>query len=147
MKLSDKGSTFNQATTAAVGIAKIGRGSMKSYHSYDIEERIGFADWANRVLGKDPDMKHLLPINLETEEIFEKVKDGILLCKLINSAIKDTIDNRSINKVKAGKTSVDTFRSTENLNLALNSASSIGATVVNIGAQDILDGRGHLVLG
>ena len=35
----------------------------------------------------------------------------------------------------------------ENLNLAINSAKSIGCNVVNIGAQDLLDGRHHLVLG
>lgn len=35
----------------------------------------------------------------------------------------------------------------ENLNLALNSASAIGCQVVNIGAQDLKEGRPHLVLG
>ncbi|RXM36850.1 Short transient receptor potential channel 1 [Acipenser ruthenus] len=35
----------------------------------------------------------------------------------------------------------------ENLVLALNSASAIGCTVVNIGAQDLRAGRPHLVLG
>lgn len=35
----------------------------------------------------------------------------------------------------------------ENLNLALNSASAIGCQVVNIGAQDLKEGKPHLVLG
>ena len=35
----------------------------------------------------------------------------------------------------------------ENLNLALNSASAIGCHVVNIGAEDLKEGRQHLVLG
>uniref|UniRef100_A0A8C9FXS1 Plastin 1 n=1 Tax=Pavo cristatus TaxID=9049 RepID=A0A8C9FXS1_PAVCR len=35
----------------------------------------------------------------------------------------------------------------ENLNLALNSASAIGCTVVNIGSQDLQEGKPHLVLG
>ncbi|XP_044525391.1 plastin-1 [Gracilinanus agilis] len=35
----------------------------------------------------------------------------------------------------------------ENLNLALNSASAIGCTVVNIGAQDLKEGKPHLVMG
>ena len=25
---------------------------MKSYHSYAVEDRVGFADWCNRILGK-----------------------------------------------------------------------------------------------
>ena len=39
------------------------------------------------------------------------------------------------------------FRQKENLNLALNSASAIGCQVVNIGAQDLKEGKPHLVLG
>ena len=35
----------------------------------------------------------------------------------------------------------------ENLNLAINAAKSIGLTVVNIGAGDLIEGRPHLVLG
>ena len=35
----------------------------------------------------------------------------------------------------------------ENLNLALNSASAIGCNIVNIGAQDIIDAKAHLILG
>ena len=35
----------------------------------------------------------------------------------------------------------------ENLNLAINAAKSIGLTVVNIGASDLMEGRPHLVLG
>ncbi len=45
------------------------------------------------------------------------------------------------------KGNLNTFTSTENLNLAINSAKAIGCTVVNIGAQDIMDGTEHLVLG
>jgi len=143
----DSGRKFNDQIETKAGLKHLGKGSMKSYHSYAIEERIGVADWCNRVLKGDKDMKHILPIDLDTEDLFLKAKDGILFCKLINSAISDTIDERSINKIKEGKTEVDTFRQTENLNLALNSAKSIGATVINVGSQDILDGRGHLILG
>eukprot|EP00960_Hanusia_phi_P042822 755726-Hanusia_phi.AAC.1 len=35
----------------------------------------------------------------------------------------------------------------ENQNLAINSARAIGCNVINIGAQDLIDGRPHLVLG
>jgi plastin-1 len=36
---------------------------------------------------------------------------------------------------------------TENQNLALNAAKAIGCQVINIGAQDLIEGRPHLVLG
>jgi hypothetical protein len=55
----DIGRTFAENTKEAKGINRIGSVT-KSYHSYPVEERIGFADWCNRVLGKDKDLKHLL---------------------------------------------------------------------------------------
>ena len=39
------------------------------------------------------------------------------------------------------------FTMQENQTLALNSASSIGCNIINIGAQDIMEGRPHLILG
>uniref|UniRef100_A0A3B5AUI6 Plastin-3 n=1 Tax=Stegastes partitus TaxID=144197 RepID=A0A3B5AUI6_9TELE len=62
--------------------------------------------------------------------------------KLINLSVPDTIDERTINIKK-----LTPFTINENLNLALNSASAIGCQVVNIGAQDLKEGKPHLVLG
>ncbi|KAK1902369.1 Plastin-2 [Dissostichus eleginoides] len=53
----------------------------------------------------------------------------------------DTIDERTINKKKLTPFTI------QNLNLALNSSSAIGCHVVNIGAEDLKEGRQHLVLG
>lgn len=36
---------------------------------------------------------------------------------------------------------INIFQKTENLNIALNAAKKIGCTVVNMGAQDIVEGR------
>lgn len=63
--------------------------------------------------------------------------------KLINAAVPDTIDERVLNK---GRT-LSPFHKTENNNVMINSAKAIGCSVVNIGSQDIADGRPHLVLG
>nr|XP_006008768.1 PREDICTED: plastin-3 isoform X3 [Latimeria chalumnae] len=62
--------------------------------------------------------------------------------KMINLSVADTIDERAINKKK-----LTPFTIQENLNLALNSASAIGCHVVNIGAEDLREGKPHLVLG
>ncbi|NXD12548.1 PLSI protein, partial [Nothocercus nigrocapillus] len=51
------------------------------------------------------------------------------------------------NKKKGGGEGEGANYSGENLNLALNSASAIGCTVVNIGSQDLQEGKPHLVLG
>ncbi|KAF3845220.1 hypothetical protein F7725_008383 [Dissostichus mawsoni] len=89
----------------------------------------------------EPDCQHLLPMNPDDESLFASVRDGILLCKMINLSQPDTIDERVINTKKLA-----TFTMT-NLVLALNSASAIGCTVVSIDAHDLMAGKPHLVLG
>ena len=61
---------------------------------------------------------------------------------MINKSQPDTIDERTINK---GKMSI--YQKHENLTLALNSAQSIGCNIVNIGPEDLQQGKPHLVLG
>ena len=62
--------------------------------------------------------------------------------KLINSAVEGTIDERAINKKK-----LNTYTIHENNILVVNSASAIGCNIVNIGAEDLMSGKPHLVLG
>uniref|UniRef100_A0A665T7T9 Plastin-3 n=1 Tax=Echeneis naucrates TaxID=173247 RepID=A0A665T7T9_ECHNA len=137
---------FRKALNKKEGIVAIGGTSEISsegtQHSISEQERFAFANYINSSLEKDPDCKHVLPINPNTEHLFKAVSDGILLCKLINLSVPDTIDERTINKKK-----LTAFTTQENLNLALNSASAIGCQVVNIGAQDLKEGKPHLVLG
>uniref|UniRef100_A0AAQ5YT53 Plastin-3 n=1 Tax=Amphiprion ocellaris TaxID=80972 RepID=A0AAQ5YT53_AMPOC len=137
---------FKTALNKKEGIVAIGGTSEISsegtQHSISEQERFAFANYINSSLEKDPDCQHVLPINPNTEALFKAVADGILLCKLINLSVPDTIDERTINKKK-----LTPFTIQENLNLALNSASAIGCQVVNIGAQDLKEGKPHLVLG
>ncbi|KDO58579.1 hypothetical protein CISIN_1g035967mg, partial [Citrus sinensis] len=63
--------------------------------------------------------------------------------KLINVAVPGTIDERAINT----KRLLNPWERNENHTLCLNSAKAIGCTVVNIGTQDFIEGRRHLVLG
>ncbi|KAI9109691.1 hypothetical protein K1719_019321 [Acacia pycnantha] len=78
-----------------------------------------------------------------TDDLFEIAKDGILLCKLVNVAVSGTIEERAINT----KSVLNPWERNENHTLCLNSAKAIGCTVVNIGTQDFIEGRRHLVLG
>jgi plastin-1 len=68
------------------------------------------------------------------------------LAKLINDSVNGTIDERVLNFGTATK-KLSPFQMTENNNLVVNSAKAIGCSVVNIGAQDIIEGREHLILG
>lgn len=138
--------TFRKAINKKEGILAIGGTSEQSsegtQHSYSEEERFAFVNWINSALAGDPDCQHVLPMEPNDDSLFTKVGDGIVLCKMINLSVPDTIDERTINKKK-----LTTFTKSENLNLALNSASAIGCHVVNIGAQDLKEGKPHLVLG
>ena len=66
----------------------------------------------------------------------------VFYSKLINNSVKDTIDERAINKTK-----LNVYTINENQTLALNSASAIGCNIVNIGAEDLSQGIPHLCLG
>lgn len=115
-------------------------------HSYSEAERVAFVDWMNSALKEDVEACVYLPINPATSDVFEKIKDGILLCKMINLSAPDTIDERAVNKAKAGK-ALSIYKIHENMMLALNSARAIGCNIVNIGAEDLEKGKAHLVLG
>ncbi|CAH2314971.1 plastin-3 [Pelobates cultripes] len=146
LKSSDIAKTFRKAINRKDGICAIGGTSELSsegtQHSYSEEEKYAFVNWINKALENDPDCKHVLPMNPNTNDLFKTLGDGIVLCKMINLSVPDTIDERVINKKK-----LTPFTIQENLNLALNSASAIGCHVVNIGAEDLKAGKPHLVLG
>uniref|UniRef100_A0A7N6AFN0 Plastin-2 n=1 Tax=Anabas testudineus TaxID=64144 RepID=A0A7N6AFN0_ANATE len=144
LKSSEVAKTFRKAINKKEGIRNVAGTSEQSgtQHSYSEEEKVAFVNWINKALEKDADCKHILPMDPNTDDLFTAMGDGIILCKMINLSVADTIDERTINKKK-----LTPFTIQENLNLALNSASAIGCHVVNIGAEDLKEGRQHLVLG
>ncbi|RXG73373.1 Plastin-3 [Armadillidium vulgare] len=146
LKAKDVASTFKKMVNKRENLETIGGMSTASSegttHSVRLEEQLAFSDWINSNLGHDPDLKHLLPIDPEGKTLYDKVKDGILLCKIINHSCPDTIDERAINKKN-----LTLYTKHENLTLALSSAQAIGCNVVNIDAHDLAKGKPHLVLG
>ena len=79
-------------------------------------------------------------------QLFDEARDGLILCKLINDSVPDTIDMRVVNKPTARK-ALNAFQITENNNIVITSAKAIGCSVVHIGSNDIAEGRAHLILG
>ncbi|KAM9500747.1 plastin-1 [Clarias gariepinus] len=146
IKSKDIRETFRRTITRKDGICSFGgtsgSSSQGTQHSYSDEEKVAFVNWINKALANDPDCQHFIPMDPNTDSLFTSVKDGILLCKMVNHSQKETIDERVINTKKRSM-----FNMTENLILALNSASAIGCMVVNIDAQDMIAGTPHLVLG
>lgn len=112
----------------------------KIYSSVHGEQRL-FSEWINNNLSNDPDLEHLLPIDPEGKDLYEKIKDGILLCKLVNNACPGTIDERAI--YKQDLTSQMKY---DNLTLALGSAIAIGCNNENINADNLAAGQPNQVL-
>lgn len=118
-------------------------------HSYAPEEMAAFSEHLSECLKGDADCKYLLPIQSEGLDLCKKVGDGVLLAKFINIAVRDTIDERALNKRKNNQP-LSLFQINENQNLVLKAAVSIGAKVTNIGAEELNAGEKsppHLVLG
>ena len=82
--------------------------------------------------------------------MYEKMDDGIILCKMINLAAADTIDERVINKgpklgifkvfILLTKLQIQTLKllqQHENLTLAINSAKAIGCVVIGIDSHTL----------
>uniref|UniRef100_A0A8C5VML4 Plastin-3 n=1 Tax=Microcebus murinus TaxID=30608 RepID=A0A8C5VML4_MICMU len=132
VKSSDIAKTFRKAINRKEGICALGRTSELSskgtQHSYSLWKMIPIAP--------------VIPMNPNTDNLFKAVGDGIVLCKMINLSVPDTIEKRIINKKKLTPSIIQ-----ENLNLALNSASATGCHVVNIGSEDLWAGKPHLVWG
>lgn len=146
LKAKDVASTFKTAVSKKGNLKTLGGMSSQSAegttHSVRMEEQLAFSDWINSNLGHDPDLKHLMPLDAEGKALYQKIKDGILLCKIINHSCPDTIDERAINKKN-----LTVYREFENLTLALVSSQAIGCNIVNIDAHDLAKGKPHLVLG
>ena len=138
-----KSSDFTESLKKHAKLIKIsGKGGAE--RSYAQEEVTGYVNHINSILSGDPDLKGILPINPDGDEFFHKLDDGILLCKMVNMAQAEALDERTITK---DPKKLNAFSKAHNIDLALNSAKGIGISTVNIGNTDIRDGTIHLVLG
>lgn len=111
-------------------------------HTINEDEKESFVLHINQELANDKHLQKRIPIDKTSMQLFSECKDGLILAKLINSSVPGTIDERVLNI-----TGNSLFKMTENGNVVINSAKAIGCSVVNIGAQDLIDGREHLILG
>jgi len=89
-------SGFGKVYKKAEQLVKIS-GAGGSEHSFSEDEKQSFVDFINEALKTDKHVGSRMPINPEGMDIFAAVKDGLVLCKLINYAVTDTIDERVLN--------------------------------------------------
>ena len=120
----------------------VGLAGSNSFSTFSEEEKASFTRIINSVLANDKHLQKVLPINPDNMDLFTALRDGIILCKLIN-LVENKIDERVINI----KETLNVFQMTENLNLAINTSKVIGCTVVNINSTTIIEQKYTLILG
>ena len=96
-------------------------------------EKTAYIKFINSILSNDPIIKKYLPIDPDTNEIFEKIKDGMIFCKLINKIEEGKIDERSINK------NPNDYQKWQNLNLAISTAKILGLKFGGITSEIIME--------
>jgi len=140
-------SPAHQSKSSISGRIQVQGSSANVTHTINEDERTEFTRHINAVLAGDPDIGNRLPFPTDTFEMFDECRDGLVLAKLINDSVADTIDERVLNRPGRKIKTVNAFHMTENNNIVINSAKGIGCSVVNIGSGDIKEGREHLILG
>jgi len=133
-------SFINKAGKAMVRVSKGDNGMQ--FQTFSEEERTAYVKVINSSLADDPACKKYLPIDPNNNEIFDRIKDGVILCKLINKAQEGTIDERVINT----KDNMNIFQQVENLNLAISAAKSIGLNVIGLNYDSIMDGKNYIMV-
>ncbi|KAI5860134.1 calponin homology domain-containing protein [Durotheca rogersii] len=139
--------TGGHVSKGSIGKIHVQGSSANVTHTINEDERTEFTRHINAVLAGDPDIGSRLPFPTDTFEMFDECKDGLVLAKLINDSVPDTIDERVLNIPGRKVKKLNAFQMTENNNIVIESAKGIGCSVVNIGSGDIIEVREHLILG
>ena len=71
-------------------------GDRRSVHIVSMEEQAAFAEWINTNLAGDPRLATKLSLDKSGEDLYEKMDDGVILCKMVNLAAPGTIKVRSV---------------------------------------------------
>ena len=130
----DSNVQLDQFTTkTGKAMVKVAKKDSIQFQTFSEEERAAYVKVINSSLANDSLCKKYLPINPDTNELFDKLKDGVLLCKLVNKAQEGTIDERVINT----KEKLNIYQQAENLSLAISASKSIGLNCIGIN-YDIL---------
>jgi plastin-1 len=102
---------------------------------YSDKEKNRYAKLINKALKDDPDCGGRIPIDPETDELYDKIKDGVILCKLVNKCEPDTINEDEIKK----NDDMNIFDKYDNLTKAIEGGKKVGVSS-ETNADDVLDG-------
>ena len=108
--------------------------SQRRKRNYCDKEKNRYAKLINKKLKDDPDCGNRIPINPENDDLYDKIQDGVILCKLVNLCEPDTINMDEVKK----NDDMNIFDKYDNLNKAIDGAKKVGVPS-ETNADDILD--------
>ncbi|KAJ3448392.1 fimbrin-2 [Anaeramoeba flamelloides] len=111
---------------------------MQSSRDIGVVEQM-MTEFINNELKYDLDLNHLLPIGTNTPDLIDAMRDGLLLCKLINHCVPETIDERVVNVFDEIVMEKHMDEILENHTLCINSALAIGCSVKGITAKALVN--------
>ena len=101
---------------------------------YSDSEKNRYAKMINKILADDPDCGSRIPIDPETDDLYDKIQDGVIIAKLVNKCEPDTINMDEIKK----NDDMNIFDKYDNLNKGIEGAKKVGVPS-ETNADDVLD--------
>ena len=101
---------------------------------YSDKEKNRYAKLINKILSGDPDCGSRIPIDPNTDDLYDKVQDGVILSKLVNKCEPDAINMDEIKKNE----DMNVYDKYDNLNKAIEGAKKVGVPS-ETNADDVLD--------
>ena len=102
---------------------------------YSDKERNKYAKLINKALKDDPDCAGTrVPIDPNSDELYDKIRDGVIIAKLVNLCEPNTINEDEIKK----NIDMNIYDKYDNLNKAIEGAKKVGVQS-ETNADDVLD--------
>ena len=121
--------------TKSGGHIQVGKGEPRAFSAY-----------LNQAFADDSDCQALGLNKIDlgnADDLYDKVQNGVIFCKLVNLVEPDTIPTKSIALKKLDQV----YRRNENLRLGINSAASIGCQCIGTTPITIRDKHINIILG
>ena len=97
-------------------------------------EKNRYAQMINKILAEDPDCGSRIPIDPESDDLYDKIQDGVIIAKLVSKCEPDVINMEEIKKNE----DMNIYDKYDNLKKGIEGAKNIGvASETN--PDDILD--------
>ncbi|MCQ2821005.1 MAG: hypothetical protein MJ252_27420, partial [archaeon] len=139
-ELSSGNETANLLHTAAIYNAIHGLEDKEEPDTpEEASQRKAYAKFINKKLGDVENIQKNLPINPDNGDLYDKVKNGLIVCDLVNKVAPGTIDERCI---EVGD-DLDDLQKEENVKLGIASAKGVGVKNDEIKPESYLDSKMH----